>query len=122
MKKIFFTFLFLFAMFSTVEAMICKTNSEELSFQLYWDDTSIGHNGPTKNPPEIPVVFLDGHTLYFTGAHSDYTVQLFDADGLVYQACLSSLSSQIVLPSIFSGNYELRLVATDYFLSTIIEL
>ena len=29
MKKIFFTFLFLFAMFSTVEAMICKTHSEE---------------------------------------------------------------------------------------------
>ncbi len=109
-------------MISMAEAMICMDNAEELPFELYWDDTSIGHNGPAKNPQEMPVAFLDGHTLIFDGTHANYTVQLYDATGLAYLTVVTSLSSMVVFPDSLSGTYELRIVLTGYYFSTIIEL
>ena len=124
MKKLFTVFLFLMTLLPFVEASANTTSPVMLTFQLYWDDLSIGGiNGPQKNPPEAPTAYLDGHTLSLSGAHPSYVVQLVDPYGLTYQTSLSSIFSEIVFPSSFSGTYELRLaVPGEYYFSTTINL
>lgn len=122
MKKLFNAFLFLIVMLPLVEASARITSPVELTFNLYWDDTSISHGEPTKNPPEAPVAYLDGNTLFLSGLHPDYTVELVDNSGLVYQTSLSSSLSQVEFPSTFCGAYELRLVTGYCYFSTIIYL
>ena len=122
MKKHLIPFLFFIIMLPVVETKANIMGPVELTFQLYWDDTSISHNGPAKNPPETPMVYLYGYTLIFTGAHPDFTVQLIDTSGLVYQTSLSTLSTQLEFPATLSGVYELRLVLGDCFFATMIEL
>jgi hypothetical protein len=57
--------------------------------------------------------------LTLPGFEDDYTLELRDEDGtMVYSIYLSAGTTQVVLPSTLSGEYELRLIpfsATYYY-------
>lgn len=87
-------------------------------------DKPVGNHTP-KSPIEIPVVYIDDYSLSFESIHSDYILIIKDADGeVVYTAVVYSTMTQVTLPSILFGEYQLSLVpfASTYYYMGYIEL
>ena len=73
-----------------------------------------GSNVP-KTPVQPPQVSINGHTLYFSGAHADYVLTLLDdQNNTVYQTTVYSTNTEVILPSALSGTFELRLATEIY--------
>lgn len=75
------------------------------------------HNQTGNNPrsPELYVSLLD-HSLFFSNVDEDFTLTLYDGNGLpVFTAAISPTTSQIDLPESLLGNYELRLDTEDFY-------
>ena len=73
------------------------------------DDTPVGH-GQSKSPMRPPVVYIDDYTLTFVADHPDYVLTIKDEDGdVVFTTTVFSNETQVVLPSILSGDYEIEL-------------
>ena len=71
-------------------------------------------NGHPKSPDETPVVYIEDYTLYFEASHPDYTLIIKDVDGdVVYTTPVYTAQTQVVLPSILSGDYEIEIIAGD---------
>ena len=65
--------------------------------------------------PNLSVSILD-HTLFFSNVEEDYTLTIYDGNGIpVYISAISSATTQIDLPNSLSGEYELRLDADDFY-------
>ena len=84
---------------------------------------SIDENGPGSGNTRVPLhpwyIAQDGYTLTLPVFDYDYTLVLFDEDGIeVYSVDYSAGTTTVVLPSTLSGEFELRLVpyaATYYY-------
>jgi hypothetical protein len=78
-------------------------------------ETGVG-NGSTLAPPRPWYMIQDGFTLTMPAFEDDFTLELLDEDGVVvYSAYVPAGTTQIVLPSTLSGDFELRLVADTYY-------
>lgn len=65
--------------------------------------------------PDLSVSILD-HTLYFSNVEDDFTLIIYDGNGIpVYNTTISSATTQIDLPNSLFGEYELRLDADDFY-------
>ena len=110
MKKILFLFISTFMLSSNVyawEPISLKVGIEE-------DGMSVGH-GHAKSPMRPPVVYIEDHTLSFVVDHPDYELTIKDEDGeVVYTTTVFSTQTQVVLPSILSGDYEVNLVMGNW--------
>lgn len=74
----------------------------------------IGH-GHGKSPMRPPVVYIEDHTLAFVADHPEYILNIKDEDGeVVYTTTVFSTQTQVVLPSILSGDYEVNLVMGNW--------
>ena len=74
----------------------------------------IGHGYP-KSPMRPPVVYIEDHTLGFVADHPEYILNIKDEDGeVVYTTTVFSTQTQVVLPSILSGDYEVNLVMGNW--------
>ena len=104
-------------MFGQVTAM------EEIDFTVgKIDPNPIGHDVP-RGPIEIPTVFIENYTLFFTSGHAEYAMSIKDEYGcVVYTNIVGSNETTIILPSMLSGTYELCLYAGGYCFSGEIEL
>lgn len=72
-------------------------------------------NGHGKSPMRPPVVYIEDHTLSFVVDHPDYELTIKDEDGeVVYTTTVFSTQTQVVLPSILSGDYEVNLVMGNW--------
>ena len=82
-------------------------------------DQSSSDGGHTYAPPRPWYITQDGYTLTLPAFDYDYTLVLFDEDGIeVYSVDYSAGTTKVVLPSTLSGEFELRLVpygATYYY-------
>ena len=77
------------------------------------DEQPISHGHP-RSPEETPIVYIDDYTLLFEANHPDYVLNIKDEDGdVVYSTVVSSTQKQVVLPSTFSGTYEIQLVVNN---------
>lgn len=71
--------------------------------------------GNNPRTPDLSVSILD-HTLYFSYVEEDFTLTIYDGNGIpVYIAAISSATTRIELPYSLSGDYVLRLDTDDYY-------
>lgn len=82
------------------------------------DQSSMG-NGPTNAPPRPWNITQDENILTLPAFDEGFTLQLLDEDEtVVYSTYIPASTTQVVLPSTLSGEFELRLIpfnATYYF-------
>lgn len=72
--------------------------------------------GNTKTPTPPLVINQDGNVLTLPATPVDYMLELRDENGiLVYYTFIPQGTTQIVLPSTLSGDFEIRLVADTYY-------
>ena len=73
-------------------------------------------NGSTFAPPRPWYITQDDYILTMPAFEDDFTLELLDEDGVVaYSVYVPAGTTQIVLPSTLSGDFELRLVADTYY-------
>lgn len=74
-------------------------------------DEQPGGNGNPRTPMLAPKVYIDDYTLLFAVDHPDYVLYIKDeGDNVVYTTTVYSTQTQVVLPSILSGDYKIELV------------
>ena len=72
--------------------------------------------GNTLAPPRPWYITQDDYVLTLPALADDYTLELRDEnDVVVYTTYLPSGTTQVILPSTLSGDFELRLVADTYY-------
>lgn len=77
---------------------------------------SSGSDGPTYAPPRPWYITQDDYVLTLPAFEDDYILELRDEnDVVVYTDYVPAGTTQIVLPSTLSGDFELRLVGDTYF-------
>jgi hypothetical protein len=78
------------------------------------NEQPIGDGNP-KTPVIVPKVYIDDYTLLFETNHPEYVLYIKDEnDNVVYSTVISSIQTQVVLPSTLSGNYEINLVMGNW--------
>lgn len=87
---------------------------EEIPMQII--DPSPGNGGNTLAPPRPWYITQDDYVLTMPAFEDDFTLELRDEnDVVVYTDYVPAGTTQIVLPSTLSGDFELRLVADTYY-------
>lgn len=111
MKKILFVFFVLFG-----EAIFCKAfgQGNDVTMQIIKEGPAYSGNPKTSNAPLI--ITQNDNVLTLPATPVDYTLQLRDANGIVvYSAYIPVGSTLIILPTYFSGGFEIRLVTDTYY-------
>ncbi len=82
---------------------------------LTYVDPTTGYPHP-KSPALTPTVYINENTVSFGSELEGFTLQILDEDGVVvYSTVIAAGTSQVVLPSTLSGDYEIRFVTDDYY-------
>jgi hypothetical protein len=116
-QLLFYLFLFLGGTFPPAYA----NNPVNVSLSII--RTSDVSNGNIKSEPLPLLITLEDYTITLPATDVDYTLELRDENGtLVYTAFIPQGSTQIVLPTTFSGEFEIRLVANTYYYIGVLEL
>lgn len=95
----------------------------QIPMQIIKESGPGGEN--TLAPPRPWYITQNDYTLTLPAFGYDYTLVLFDEDGVVvYSADFSAGTTVVVLPSTLSGEFEIRLVpyAATYYYRGYIEL
>ena len=91
--------------------------SQEIPMQIF--NNSGASQGSTRIPPRPWYITQDNYALTLPAFDYDYTLVLFDEEGIVvFSADYSAGTTTVTLPSTLSGEFELRLVpnaATYYY-------
>ena len=112
----------------TIAAILCMAfaapvyaeNGEQIDLQVSYDQSNTQHIGPRKAPPrvpqnQIPVVFLNGHTLQFTTPCDGATLQFLDEEGfVVYAVTVPTGATTMQLPGDLEGEFELQIIRGKY--------
>jgi len=84
-------------------------DEEEIEFSI--DDTPM-EPGNSKTPVLMPTLWQNGYLLDFHGTHADYVLRILDdTANVVYFAVVSSMQTQVWLPTTLSGTYRIELVS-----------
>jgi len=109
--------ILIFALVATmsVKPMVMEATPEKVHVGIHIDDPT-GPFPMPRTPALLPGIYIDGHTLSFDNLWGNYTLTLYDEEGdVAYTACLPAGTTQIVLPTTLSGNFEIRLEADTYY-------
>lgn len=110
MKKL---LLFLFGAFFLSTSLSAQV-LVPLTVCIEENEQPIGDGNP-KTPVTVPKVYIDDYTLLFETNHPEYVLYIKDEnDNVVYSTVISSIQTQVVLPSTLSGNYEIHLVMGNW--------
>ena len=117
--------LCLIACLLTVTFMFAQTgggnNNAPIPFKVI--KTSSEQNQPSKDPIQIPEVYLDGDTLTFDAAIEGCEVRLLDAnENVVFTDFIEENQTSLVLPSTLTGEFELQIIQGNTIFYCIIEL
>ena len=119
-KKIFMIAAILCMAFSAPTSAFADGEPEQVDLEVSIEDPTLPNNGPHKAPPrpsavQIPIVFLDGHTLYFDMPCEGCTLQLVDEDEeVVYSVVLPNGITEWELPEAFTGDFVLQIIRGRY--------
>ena len=88
----------------------------------YIDPTGTTNQNP-RSPVDPPTVYLENYTLTFATNHPEYVLYIKDEnETVVYSTVVTSATTEVVLPSTLSGDYEIDLVMDDWYFWGYIEL
>jgi hypothetical protein len=83
---------------------------------LGYVDPKNGNDGQQKSPQQGLIVSIDDYILTIPAFEDDFILELLDEDGVVvYSVYVPAGTTQVVLPSTLSGDFELRLVEDTYY-------
>ena len=86
----------------------------QIPMQIIKEGPVIG--GSTLAPPRPLYITQDDYVLTLPAFEDDYTLELRDEnDVIVYTDYVPAGTTQVVLPSTLSGDFELRLVGDTYY-------
>ena len=115
MKKL----CFVFALCLSVSKMFGQGpngGNTEIPLVVNWIDPSNTNTPIPKAPPRPLAITLNDNILTLPVTSVDYTLELRDENGtLVYSSYIPTGTTQIILPTTLSGNFEIRLVADTYY-------
>ena len=121
MKKKILTIVAIACMaFSAPVSAFADGGLEQIDLEVSIDHSGSQHSGPRKAPPrpsavQIPIVFLDGFTLYFDEPCDGCTLQLVDEnEEVVYSVALPNGTTEWELPELPSGEYKLQIIRGRY--------
>ncbi len=81
------------------------------------------HHSYPKSPADPPTVYLEDYTLTFETDHPEYILYIKDEDEVVvYSTVVTSATTEVVLPSTLSGDYEIELIMGDWMFTGWINL
>ena len=123
----------------TIAAILCMAFSaptsafadgelEQIDLEVSIWNPILPHGGVHKAPPRpsavhIPIVFLDGFTLYFDEPCNGCTLQIMDEnEEIVYAVVLPNGTTEWELPELASGEYKLQIIRGKYCFFGWIEL
>ena len=74
------------------------------------------HGGSTKSPVDLWCVDLTDNIITMSATPCDYTLNLYDEDGeIVYSVFVPAGTTQVILPTTLSGEFELRFETDTYY-------
>jgi hypothetical protein len=115
-------FLLVFGLF--MATMVCSASITPVDFQTGYvnpNDAKTTHR--PKSPMRPPVVYIEDYTLSFVADHPDYELTILDEDGnVVYMTMVESAQTEVILPSVLSGDYYVELVMGNWLFTGLIEL
>ena len=110
-------------------APVYAEDGEQVDLQVSVTDIDHGtikggiHKAPPRVPQnQIPVVFLNGHTLQFSTPCDGATLQLLDEEGFVVYAVTVPTGAAVQLPGDLEGEFELQIIRGRYCFFGWIEL
>ncbi len=75
-----------------------------------------GHAGNVKSPVPCWYIDLDDNVITMSATPCDYTLYLYDEDGEVaYSVFVPAGTTQVILPTTLSGDFELRFETDTYY-------
>ncbi len=120
MRNVIITF---FVLLLAGQQTISAQNPDEIIVELTIqnDGNNAGSNEMPLTPVQPPQVSISGHTIYFTGTHNGFTLDLLDENNIVaYHTTVASGVTEVILPDYISGNYTLRLtIGSSVFIGEI---
>ena len=122
-KKLLLLVLFTIMMGTNVFAQTPQAQQTPIVWIVQgWNDKPLTH-GPAKGPDESPVVYLEDYTLTFEVDHPEFVLYIKDEDEVVvYSTVVTSATTEVVLPSTLSADYEIDLIMGDWLFSGWINL
>ena len=121
MKKLFVSLLLCMASVVAFSQNVIPMVGSPLNFAVLIVDPTVPVPLP-KSPVQSPTVSIDGHTLYLYDIGYDLALCLVDEnDDVVYTVFVPAGTTSVVLPSTFTGSFELQLFPGGlyYFVSDI---
>ena len=90
----------------------------EIPLQVSYEDPNNGNDGQHKGSVPIPNISQDDYSLIFNTPCDGCTLRLLDEDGfVVYSTVIPMGTTNLVLPSWLSGEYEIQIIQ-GYWLFT----
>ena len=84
---------------------------EQVTLNVKDVDPTQGNGEESRAPMQPPHVFIDGHTLFMQYVPFDVTLEILDGSGsVVYTTFVAAYTPSVTLPSILSGDYQIRLI------------
>lgn len=119
MKKITFLFIALLMSCTLAQAQV----STPIPFSVQYVPVKPVGNQVPRSPNDPPVVYLEDYTLTFEADHPEYILYIKDEDdAVVYSTVVTSATTEVVLPSTLSGDYEIELIMGDWLFTGWINL
>ena len=115
MKKSIFVFMLAAAM--CCMSTVCQAARVRVNIEDPFGDYPV-HRTPT----QLPVVYIDGYTLWFEDIWEGYVLQVVQDNIVVYTTSVLPGMSSVDLPSSLSGTYEIRLVTNTHYYYGYIDL
>lgn len=104
---------------------VTSMSAQEVQVQLqagYFDPYGGLESGP-RGPVDVPTVYLDDYTLTFETSHPEYVLYIKDEnERVLYSTIVTSATTEVVLPSTLSGDYEIDLFMNEWYFWGYIEL
>lgn len=105
---------FFLILFMAVSLPMCfSINAQEVIVPLKVEKIvwPIGSEKPSRNPVDIPTVYINDYTLTFEINHPEYVLYIKDEyETVVYSTVVTSAMTEVMLPYTLSGDYEIDLI------------
>ena len=107
----------LILLFSVVFCFCCFANAECCQAAgLSYHSKGGTHAGNAKSPVPCWYIDLDDNVITMSATPCDYTLYLYDEDGEVaYSVFVPAGTTQVILPTMLSGDFELRFETDTYY-------
>ena len=113
--------LILSLMLASLSFSYVSVNAYAGEVPMQGDDPTGNQDNPQKSPVEPPYVWQEGYSFTFDESCLGCTLRLVDeSNTVVYTTVITS--DTVVLPSTFSGNYELQVIRGIWCFYGFIEL